>query len=51
MQQFHPLPGNLDRNHETPITIAGKLSTQHVADVVEWLNAQDPSFARGLYRG
>jgi magnesium transporter len=46
MQQFLSPTGDL--NDETPITIAGKLSSQHVADSAEWLNTQEPSFAANI---
>jgi magnesium transporter len=48
MQQFPSQAGDLISNEETPITIAGKLSSQHVADVAEWLNTQEPAFAANI---
>ncbi len=48
MQQIHSGSWNSDSDQPTPITIAGNLSRQHVADIVEWLNVQEPSLAASV---
>jgi magnesium transporter len=48
MQQIHSGFRYSDADQQTPITIAGTLSTKHVADIVEWLNVQDPAFAASV---
>jgi magnesium transporter len=48
MQEIHSGSRNSDADQQAPITIAGTLSTKHVADVVEWLNVQDPAFAASV---